>query len=378
MILQLHIYLGIASSLILFIVCITGAIYSFKPEIEEAIEPHKYKIEASFDAQEIHLDFLLQKFEQQIGKGKIRSVLIPADINRSYLVNVLLENPIEKAVAPASRGTNYLLNPYTGESLGTSRGPATDFFFTVFKLHRWLLQDTNIGRPIVGTAVIFFIVVVISGFIIWIPQKIKNWKAWKAGLKIKCSGNKIQIARNLHTSLGFYAAGLLLVMALTGLTWSFPWYRKAFFYVAGVEMPIRKAESSKKTDTVYKDQVNLSAYIKACNEALPYRGNCRITLPSPNDSTVLVSKSRAGFFAFSGVDRVTMDKSTAAIIEVDMLTEKSLGIIITSSIKSIHTGEIFGTFSKLLYLIASLIGSSLPITAGVFMYSKWKKRRLRA
>lgn len=36
---------------------------------------------------------------------------------------------------------------------------------------------------------------------------------------------------------GMYALLLVLVMALTGLTWSFGWYRTAFYTVFGVDTP---------------------------------------------------------------------------------------------------------------------------------------------
>lgn len=43
----------------------------------------------------------------------------------------------------------------------------------------------------------------------------------------------------LHVAGGMYALLLILVMALTGLTWSFGWYRTAFYTVFGVDTPSR-------------------------------------------------------------------------------------------------------------------------------------------
>ena len=46
-----------------------------------------------------------------------------------------------------------------------------------------------------------------------------------------------------HVSLGFYATIFLLIMALTGLTWSFRWYRTGFYalFGASTEQPQQTA-----------------------------------------------------------------------------------------------------------------------------------------
>jgi len=50
---------------------------------------------------------------------------------------------------------------------------------------------------------------------------------------------------------------------------------------------------------------------------------------------------------------------------------------IASLIKPIHTGQIFGTFSKIIYFIACLIATSLPITGTIIWLNKLKKKRKR-
>ena len=42
--------------------------------------------------------------------------------------------------------------------------------------------------------------------------------------------------QDLHVAGGMYALFFLLAMALTGLTWSFGWYRTGFYKVFGVEV----------------------------------------------------------------------------------------------------------------------------------------------
>lgn len=53
-------------------------------------------------------------------------------------------------------------------------------------------------------------------------------------MKVKTKAGWFRFFYDLHVSGGFYAASLLLILALTGLTWSFGWYRNAFYSVFGI------------------------------------------------------------------------------------------------------------------------------------------------
>ncbi len=46
---------------------------------------------------------------------------------------------------------------------------------------------------------------------------------------------------------------------------------------------------------------------------------------------------------------------------------------IADSIKILHTGEIFGTVSKIIYFIVCLIATSLPVTGTMIWLNKKKK-----
>lgn len=74
--------------------------------------------------------------------------------------------------------------------------------------------------------------VLVSGIVIWCPR---TGKALKNSLKITVGKGWRRFWYNLHVAGGMYALVLLLAMALTGLTWSFPWYRAGFYKVFGVE-----------------------------------------------------------------------------------------------------------------------------------------------
>lgn len=57
----------------------------------------------------------------------------------------------------------------------------------------------------------------------------------KNSLKIVSGKGWRRFCYDLHVAGGMYTLVLLLVMALTGLSWSFSWYRTGFYKVFGVE-----------------------------------------------------------------------------------------------------------------------------------------------
>ena len=102
----------------------------------------------------------------------------------------------------------------------------------VMKLHRWLMDDTRTtGKMIVGISTLFFIFILISGLTVYWPRK---WK--KSRLIIEHQKGRRRLMFDLHSVLGLYAALILLVCALTGLMWSFQWYRDIVSFIFDAEV----------------------------------------------------------------------------------------------------------------------------------------------
>lgn len=394
-----HLWLGVGSSLILFIVCLTGTIYTFAPEIQKITDAELYTVEVAGDAKRLPAETIISNVLASVKGGEVQTIVIPEASNASYQITVGKKEekpkeekpkeeraegkerakggegkPGEKAgPPPRPRGTTYFVNPYTAEVLGTNETSSSAFFMFMFRAHRWLLLDTAIGRPIVGVATLIFVVIILSGLVIWFPKKIKNWRQ---GLKIKTSANWKRVNHDLHNALGLYAALFLLVMALTGLTWSFEWYKTGFNNTLGVKKKEEKKPES--TFTAGATKASVENLLASADQALPYGGDYRIMLPQDSTGVVSVSKTKNTFFATSVADRLTLDQYSSAVLTKDLFSEKPLNEKISSSIKALHIGSFYGTLSKIIYFIACLIGTSLPVT-GVFIWiNKLRKKSSKA
>jgi uncharacterized iron-regulated membrane protein len=229
---DVHLWIGLPSGIIVLLICMTGTIYVFNTEIRELSSPELYKVEQAVNAQRLSADELIAAVSSETG-GQVISIKIPADLARSYILTVSMpEEPTgntapsasEKPSTPAPR-IQYWVNPYSGKILGSSadKNSVTDFMQLMFSLHRWLLLDRieepligelpnkKLGSYISGTATILFTLGVITGIIIWFPQKIRNWKQ---GLKIKWNANWKRVNHDIHNSLGFYSCIFLFIVVL--------------------------------------------------------------------------------------------------------------------------------------------------------------------
>lgn len=396
---DIHLWAGLISGLVLVVVCFTGTVYVYNTEIRESAAKHLYEVSEQRGEVKPGLNTILESARQQI-EGNFISVSIPFEANRSLQINVKKEGDQSRS------GTTYFVNPYTGAILGNNAEPtwADNLMKDMFSLHRWLMLDRieqpligelpnrNLGSYITGTATILFTIGVITGLIIWFPKRIKNWKQ---GLKIK-TGNWKRLNHDLHNSLAFYSIIILFLMGVTGPFWSFPWYKEALQKSLGTykEQPAesRSGNAVNPTLTGTTNQnpsansgesgnqsvalmaMDLEKIVQLTDSVLDYEGSYRVSFPQQPEDLISVNKYKTGFFAPAAADKIQM-KANLEIDEVQIFKEKPLNERISSSIKSIHVGDVYGSFSKILYFLACLVATSLPFTGTLIWINKMKKKK---
>lgn len=362
---DLHLWAGLGSGIILFLVCLSGTILTFEEEIKAAFS-EEFTVNANGN-DVMSVETLKKKLEKE---GVVSSVTIPEEENELYAFSVK-KDPKQR------RGTTFYVDPYTGDYQKQQKSSLDGFFMSMFRLHRWLLLDTKIGRPIVGVATLIFLFLSISGLYLWFPTKVK-WKNLKPGFKIKFSANWKRINHDLHNTLGFYACIFLVVMTLTGLCWSFEWYKDASSAVLGAKVFGGRGGGPKFVSAVTDNQkqLSISEIIKISNEELNYDGETRLSFPPSKKGVYSISKTGASSFSPVTSDKLVLDKD-GTVLNKEIFSEKPLNVQIASLIKPLHTGNVFGTFSKIIYFLACLIATSLPITGTLIWWNKLQKKRKR-
>lgn len=399
---DVHLWLGLISGIVIIAVCLSGTIYTYNTEIQEWAAPHLHKVEVPQNGSRIPAETVIANIKE-LTQANVTAIAISHDPARTYQVTVRKEGDNSRS------GTSYYVNPYTGDITGTSleKTATADFMRSMFSLHRWLLLDRieepligelpnrTLGSYITGAATILFTLGVITGMVIWVPQKVKSWKQ---GLKIKWDANWKRVNHDLHNTLAFYSLIILFVMGITGPQWSFPWYRTGLQKTLGTykEAPARPQQGQggsgegsqrgggsnretreEKTEAKPVELLSIEQYMASADQTLPYKGNYRISLPQKADAPVEITKNRTGFFAPAAGDKLKLETATSELLSAEIFRDRPFNERVAGSIKALHIGDVYGPFTKLLYFISCLIATSLPITGTIIWLNKLKKKKKR-
>jgi uncharacterized iron-regulated membrane protein len=386
---DIHLYAGLLSAVIVIAVCFTGTLYVYNTEIREFFDSERYFVAGQGTPKTLEE---LKSGLEPLQQGKLVAVTTYSVADRTVQFQV-------KATGE-EKATTYFVDPYTGKVLvdNTKKTTSEEFMGYVFSLHRWLLLDkvetpilesmTNqeLGRLINGIATSLFLLGVLTGIFLWLPKKAKNWKQ---GLSVKWSGNWKRINHDLHNTLAFYSILALFIMAVTGPYWSFGWYKTGWqktwdtYQAPKEEKKEDKSKESSTAEQVVEDStalpeplvISLDEALAAANQHLSYAGVVKLTIPEDSQGDLLVSKSRTGFFARAGADQLKLNTQTLELKEKVLFGELPVRQQIGKSVKALHTGEIFGKFTKFLWAVACAIATSLPITGTMIWLNKRKKKK---
>jgi uncharacterized iron-regulated membrane protein len=118
----------------------------------------------------------------------------------------------------AALGVYVLLMSVTGSLLVfRNHLPSSHAVVWLAKLHTNLLAGET-GRFVNGVASAFLTIICITGIIVWWPG-VKNWRR---GLSVNWTARLPRLNWDVHSALGFWAFGFVLVWAVSGFYFSFP------------------------------------------------------------------------------------------------------------------------------------------------------------
>lgn len=359
---KIHLWLSVPFGLIISIICLTGATLVFEKELTRAGNPHLYTVEYKEGSKPLKPSEIIARISQQTGDTlKISSLQVAGNPKEAWMVSFTNAGQRQLSV-----------NPYSEEINGWVEG--NSFFQTVRKLHRWLLDApaqkgaSSTGKTIVGITTLLMVVILISGIVLWWPR---TRKSLQNRLKVSCTKGSFRFWYDSHVSLGFYVTIFLLVMALTGLTWSFRWYRTGFYalFGASTELPKQSApaheDNNKKEKKNEPERLNYLAWDTALAE-LQNRYETYGTIQlSKNSAQVIQSGKQKG-------DTASFDIHTGNITEIKVynIDEQPMSNKMKGLIYSLHTGQWGGMFTRIIYFLSAFIGGILPLTG----YYLWIKR----
>ena len=389
---KIHLWLSVPFGIIITLICFSGAMLIFEPEITRSVNSDVYYVSSS-EGEPLPLGELMETVKASLPDSvSITGVTVFSDKDRTYQVN--LSKP---------RRASLFIDQYSGQITG--KYERIGFFSTMFKLHRWLLDSANphgdgvkVGKLLVGISTLIFVIALITGVVIWWPRARKNFRR---SMTISFKDGWRGLWKSLHVAGGMYALVFVLAMSLTGLTWSFNWYRTAFYAVCGVEHTPRNFGGS--TNEKSSERVNGSegrgnhrggrqgehgegrrerrgegrrhhsefgrwqqVYdgLKAQNPDAP-----QITIGAETASVALgvTGNGRAA-------DKYEFNRRSGEITPVTKYADSVPADKLRGWIYAIHTGSWGGVLTRILWLLGALLGASLPLT-GYYIWVKHLRKK---
>ncbi len=374
----LHLWIGLASGLVVFVVAITGAIWVFSDEITALLRADATYVEPRAE-KTVALDELWQKIQSDTGtKDELWRINVFSAADRSWVFFGRKNSP--EAITYLGLVDYYdgfYVDPYSGQLLAIY-DEEHDFFNVVKLLHYSLLLNFPYGKPIVGICTIIVIIMLISGIYLWWPKtkQLRRQKflfQWNTGTSL----NRKYL--DVHNILGFYISSIVLLIALTGLVFAFAWFRDLVYMAgAGTTTPqvITRVESVVGESDV---EFPLDRALHHARSLHPTAELIIFSMPVNARGAIGVRVQQEEYARYVA-HNLQFDQYSGKLLSSQNHTDRNLGEKLIAANYDLHIGLFFGMPGKILAFVASLFCASLPVTGFMVWWGRrsTKKRLLPA
>ncbi|MEQ9824022.1 MAG: PepSY-associated TM helix domain-containing protein [Puniceicoccaceae bacterium] len=376
--LWIHLISGVSCGLFIAMMCATGIAIAFKQDILNWIDrPVTHLSESSQTGERHSADAVLAWLAQYHADLEFEYLEIPADPLRAYTVYDSHYDP------------SYI-NPYALELIEAPSHTAHHLLHTLETWHRFAgLQGEHwfVGRLINGTANLMFVVLCLTGLVLWFPRRWR-WRLLRQNLQLNSKARRAARRRNQHQVFGFWSFPVLLLLAATGVVISFEWAHKLVFVLAGetpsqhrtfrmlmLEPPEVDAEI-----TQHAERPLFQTTLQSVAAQFPDWTAVEFQLPpagertNPKEPLTLYIHRPSGFVT-KGLVFAHAHPVTGELMQVTQWHERSRGIRARVWVRFLHTGEAFGFLGKLVASLACTAGLILVYTGFALALQRWKRSR---
>ncbi|MFD2890747.1 PepSY-associated TM helix domain-containing protein [Flavobacterium chuncheonense] len=362
---QIHLWLGLITGSIVFIVAITGCLYAFQTEISDYVEEYRF---VAPQEQEFLPPSVLKEIGQKVLPHKHIHAIQYKSKGEAAEVIFYHEDPLYYDIC--------YINPYNG-AIHKTVNEFTGFFRFILRAHFYLWLPDEIGQTVIAWATLLFIIMIISGFILWYPKNRKAaqqrfWFRWKEGMKWKRKNY------DLHNITGFYTLSIALLFAITGLVWGFPWFAYGYYKLMGGEKELIYSEptSVQITDKPVSDP--LDKVWNFMQQEYPNASSIEVH-PIENSSSPIAANANMGDGTYWQTDYRYFNQYTLEELDVTTIYGRTKNAKIADNLLrmnyDIHTGAILGFAGKVFAFLISLLIASLPITGFLIWWGRKNKAK---
>jgi sulfite reductase (NADPH) flavoprotein alpha-component len=367
---QTHKILGLVFCIFITIVGVTGAILVYENELS--------RLEASFlernkGGELLSVEATINRFLEQRPKAKLYALSHEGDdqplgIRASYKQ----EDADPTDVHTLYNGTFgfYFVSRYDGEILPVLSGK---IFRAITTLHTSLDYTGNneIGNQIVGIATIVIALLAITGLYFYIPMLKRNFsRNIKLDIKVKGYG----FWHKLHSITGVYTFVFVLLMCLSGLYFTYDWFKTGFYALIGYEREAYVPRERKESVTKPNDINEIERAFDIAKENAPKYNAVLFFIPDRMGEPYWAAYKNRDYVGFGGGDRITLGMDSGEI-KYDKYSDEPFKEKVLSSISQLHYGSFFGEIGKALWCVSSFAMALFGVSGAIMFYKRTKRKR---
>jgi uncharacterized iron-regulated membrane protein len=376
---KIHLWLGLASGLVVLVSMLAASVFIWDEELTDWYYHDYVFVENTGNKAPKPLDSLFIIAQKAAGQRAVTNVQISHSPERAYVFETYQRNKAPFGYThwdDYDHWDNLYVNPYSGELSGVVNMLHNPVDLTR-RLHQNLLLRYDIGHYIVGFATLFVIVLTLTGVALWFP---KNKAALKQRFSVKLAAKWRRVNYDIHQVGGLYTHLVILLLAVTGLVWTFDWWTNGIYSLLGNDPKtvFQQNEHPKPPLSGQATQWPIETALRHVKNQRPTWSAAGLSFQKPE------KPGEAGeisvFLRFSGTawdasDNYYYHGQTGALIHRVTHEQKTLGATWRNSNYAIHVGSIYGWPTKVLASFAGLFLASLPVTGFLIWWGRRNKKK---
>jgi uncharacterized iron-regulated membrane protein len=204
---QVHLWSGIALSLYIIVICVTGSAIVFRRELDKALCPTVLTVPVQ-----------ARRLTPAELKAKARAAYPRFELNEIEVRPARADNaPVKISFVREGMRLERLFDPYTGANLAPAVACEPRFVTALAAFHADL-GGGRAGLRANGLAALAVILICLSGAVVWWP----GTKHWLRGVTVRRNVAWHRLIRDLHGAMGFWLILFVVLWALTGIYFAFP------------------------------------------------------------------------------------------------------------------------------------------------------------
>jgi uncharacterized iron-regulated membrane protein len=377
----IHLALGGATLLFIFIMSATGVLLTYQRQILEWYDTHDYRLAPPTPgAPHLRPDQIVAAARAARPDAPISSIAFHAD-------------PFAPAEVGIGRRTLFL-NPYSGHVWGERTDGPRPFFRVISAWHTGLGSGPDgIGHTIAAASNLAVVFMIVSGFILWFPRSL-SWKAVRSVLWFRRGLRGRGRDFNWHQVLGFWCALPLLVVVLGALPMSYSWASDLVFRVVGetpeprrgsvraaaqnggeVQRSVTGGRGQKGTAAV--DMERVTELWARAEQHGPDWQMIRAQLPTASDAPLEFTIERGTSQQPQKRSVLSIDMETGGVVGLVTFGDRSLGARLRTYLRFAHTGEVLAFTSQTIAAIAAAAACMMSWTGLALLWRRFSGKPAR-